>query len=220
LPPAIFDPMWRLFSLLVIYILVFSTAPAAAQDTADFSSAADFIFNTTAFRKGIYRSFKEFQLNDPSEHGNIVVKSRSSAAQIYLLASRNELHIVDSTGQEKKLKDYWGFSDGKTVYIRDNGLNKLQEIGYYCLYEIHVIAPTPVANPNAITFNNAPPPNQKKKVFNILTGQVYDLTLYNLRKYILPQDKELLEIFNTDAQKRDRMEYYIHWFNERNTPVL
>lgn len=212
--------MWRWCSLLVICNLVFSVSPAPAQDTADFSSAADFIFNTSAYKKGIYRSFKEFQLNNPSEQGNIVVKSRSSAAQIYLLASRNELHIVDSTGKEKKVKDYWGFSDGKAVYIRDNGLNKLQEIGYYCLYEIHVIAATPVPNPNAITFNNVPPPNQKKKVFNILTGQVYDLTLYNLRKYILPQDKELLEMFNTDAQKRERMEYYIRWFNERNLPVL
>lgn len=212
--------MWRWCSLLVICNLVFSVSPAPAQDTADFSSAADFIFNTSAYKKGIYRSFKEFQLNNPSEQGNIVVKSRSSAAQIYLLASRNELHIVDSTGQEKKVKDCWGFSDGKAVYIRDNGLNKLQEIGYYCLYEIHVIAATPVPNPNAITFNNVPPPNQKKKVFNILTGQVYDLTLYNLRKYILPQDKELLEMFNTDAQKRERMEYYIRWFNERNRPVL
>lgn len=212
--------MWRWCSLLVTCNLVFSVSPAPAQDTADFSSAADFIFNTSAYKKGIYRSFKEFQLNNPSEQGNIVVKSRSSAAQIYLLASRNELHIVDSTGKEKKVKDYWGFSDGKAVYIRDNGLNKLQEIGYYCLYEIHVIAATPVPNPNAITFNNVPPPNQKKKVFNILTGQVYDLTLYNLRKYILPQDKELLEMFNTDAQKRERMEYYIRWFNERNLPVL
>lgn len=212
--------MWRWCSLLVTCNLVFSVSPAPAQDTADFSSAADFIFNTSAYKKGIYRSFKEFQLNNPSEQGNIVVKSRSSAAQIYLLASRNELHIVDSTGKEKKVKDYWGFSDGKAVYIRDNGLNKLQEIGYYCLYEIHVIAATPVPNPNAITFNNVPPPNQKKKVFNILTGQVYDLTLYNLRKYILPQDKELLEMFNTDAQKRERMEYYIRWFNERNRPVL
>jgi hypothetical protein len=212
--------MWRWFSLLVAFHLVLSILPACAQDTTDFSSAANFIFNTTAYKKGIYRSFSEFQLNNPSEQGSIVIKSRSSAAQIYLLASRNELHIVDSTGQEKKVKDYWGFSDGRSVYIKDNGLNKLQEIGYYCLYEINVIAATPVANPNAITFNNQPPPNRKKKVFNILTGQTYDLTLYNLRKYILPQDKELLEIFNNDGQKRDRMEYYVRWFNERNTPVL
>src|SRR5687768_16357832 len=131
--------MWRWFSLLLVFNLVFSTLPASAQDTDDFSSAADFIFNTTAFRYGIYRSFKVFQINNTSEQGTIVVKSRSSAAQFYLLASRNELHVIDSMGREKKVKDYWGFSDGKAVYIRDNGLNKLQEIGYYCLYEIRAI---------------------------------------------------------------------------------
>jgi hypothetical protein len=210
--------MWRWLLLLILPI--FSILPAFAQDTADFSAVADFIFTTHSYKKGIYKSFREFQMNSPSELGTIVVKNRSSAAQIYLLASRNELHVVDSTGQERKVKDYWGFSDGKAVYIRDNGLNKLQEIGYYCLYEIRTVAPTPVANPNTVTFNNVPPPNRKKKVFNILSGQVYDLTLYNLRKYILPPDKELLEIFNNDAQKRERMEYYIHWFNQRNIPVL
>lgn len=212
--------MWQWLSLLIFSGLLFSAAPASAQDTADFSSDATFIFNTSVYKKGIYRSFREFQLNSPSEQGTIVVKNRSSAAQIYLLASRNELHVIDSTGRERKIKDYWGFSDGNAVYIKDNGLNKLQEIGYYCLYEIRTVAPTPVANPNAITFNNIPPPNRKKKVFNILTGQVYDLTLYNLRKYILSPDKELLEMFNTDAQKREKMEYYLHWFNRRNTPVL
>ncbi len=210
--------MWR--RLLLLIFPVFSILPAPAQDTADFSAVADFIFTTHSYKKGIYKSFREFQMNSPSELGTIVVKNRSSAAQIYLLASRNELHVVDSTGQERKVKDYWGFSDGNAVYIRDNGLNKLQEIGYYCLYEIRTVAPTPVANPNAITFNNVPPPNRKKKIFNILNGQVYDLTLYNLRKYILPPDKELLEVFNNDAQKREKMEYYIHWFNQRNIPVL
>ena len=207
-------------AFLLICSLFISLSCIYAQDTAGIPSGDDFIFSSTHPKRGIYKSFKEFQQNAPSENGNLVVKNRSSAAQIYLLANRNELHVVDSTGQEHKVKDCWGFSDGTNVYIRDNGLNKLEEIGYYCLYEIHAITATPVANPASVTFNAAPPPSVKKKVINIITGQIYDLTLYNLRKYILPQDQTLLDTFNTDAKKRDRMEYYIRWFNERNTPVL
>jgi len=211
--------MCRRFLLIIGCCLLLGAVNAPAQDTADLSTA-DFIFSTRHYKKGIYKTFREFQRNSPSEQGELVIKNRSSAAQIYLLASRNELHVRDSTGQERKVKDYWGFSDGQYVYIRDNGLNRLQEIGYYCLYEIHAVAAMPVANPNAITFNNLPPPNRKKKVVNILTGQIYDLTVYNLRKYILPQDKELLASFLEDRRKRERMEYYLHWFNQRNTPVL
>jgi hypothetical protein len=207
-------------ALLLIGSLFLGISCIYAQDTTAIPSGDDFIFSSTHLKPGIYRSFKEFQQNAPSQNGQVVIRNRSSAAQIYLLASRNELHVIDSTGQEHKVKDCWGYSDGRDVYIRDNGLNKLQEIGYYCLYEIHAIAATPVANPNAITFNTPPPPNEKKKVINIVTGQIYDLTLYNLRKYILPQDKVLLDTFNTDAKKRERLEYYIQWFNARNTPVL
>ena len=209
--------MWRWILILAFYCL-----PVQAQDTADFSTAGDFIFNVDSYKKGVYKTFHEFQLNTPSESGELVVKKRTAAAQAYLLASRNELYIVDSMGREKKVKDFWGFSDGRDIYIRDNGLNRLQEIGYYCLYQLKGVSVAPLnnPNPNAATYRlPQAAPEQKKKVLNILTGQIYDLTVYNLKKYILAPDKEVLSAFNADRQKKDRMEYYIHWFNERNMPV-
>jgi len=212
--------MCRGLFLLFFALQLGCLLPVHAQDTLGISSTPAFIFNIRHFKKGVYRSFREFQQDNPSVSGNLVVKNRSSAAQIYLLANRNELHVVDSAGQEHKVKDYWGFSDGSSVYIRDNGLNKLQQIGYYCLYEIKGIIATPTPIPGSLTFANTPPPAIRKKVLNILTGEVYELSLYNLRKYILPEDKVILQAFNEDERKRERLEYYIQWFNERNTPVL
>jgi hypothetical protein len=184
-----------------------------SQDTAS-------IYDTHLYKKGIYKSYKEFRSNQPSEDGKLVVKDKTPAAQIYLLSSRNQLMIMDSTGHEHKVKKFWGYSDGTAAYIRDNGLNKFDEIGYYCLYQVHAITSAPANRATeGIIFNNTPPATVSKKVLNIVTGDVYDLTLFNLRKYILPQDTALLREFNDDRQNREKLIYYIQKFNQRNNPV-
>lgn len=187
---------------------------ARSQDSA-------FIYNARHYKKGIYKTFREFQANNPSQEGQLVLKNKSVAAQVYLLAARNELHIIDSTGREHKVKDYWGFSDGQAIYIKDNGLNRLQSLGYYCLYRVKAVSSRPSGyNNNGIAFNNTPPASADKKVLNIVTGEVLDLTLYNLRRYLLVSDKDLMAEFNADRNKQQRMEYYIQKFNMRNAPAL
>jgi hypothetical protein len=177
------------------------------------------VYDTHQYKQGIYKNFREFRANNPSVSGTIVVKNKTPAAQIYLLSAPNELRIVDSTGQEQKVKKYWGYSDGTSIYIKDNGLNKLEEIGYYCLYHIRSItSATPNRATEGMVFNNTPPAAADKRVLNLVTGDVYDLTLFNLRRYVLPQDTALLREFNEDKQNRNRLVYYIQKFNKRNTP--
>jgi hypothetical protein len=179
------------------------------------------ITDARQLKKGLYKSFEEFQTNSPSEEGDLVIKNRSSAAQIYLLANRNELVLRDAAGQEHKVKNYWGFCDGKNIYIRDNGLNKIEETGYYCLYALHGIQPSRgYLNQADMTVNSISTPVVLKKVVNVVTGQVLDLSAYNLKKYILPQDSALLDEFRADKEKKDQLEYYIYRFNQRNKPVV
>jgi ABC-type transport system substrate-binding protein len=199
--------------------LVFSMLFSIAVFKEASAQVGTSIYDTHQYKKGIYKSFKEFRANNPSETGTLVVKDKTPAAQIYLMKAPNELFLVDSMGQEKKIKKYWGYSDGTSIYIKDNGLNKLEEIGYYCLYQIHAITSgTPNRATEGIVFNNTPPPTNNKRVLNLATGDVYDLTLFNLRKYILPQDTALLREFHQDAQNRNKLVYYIQKFNRRNTP--
>jgi ABC-type transport system substrate-binding protein len=199
--------------------LVFSMLFSIAVFKGASAQVGTSIYDTHQYKKGIYKSFKEFRANNPSETGTLVVKDKTPAAQIYLMKAPNELFLVDSMGQEKKIKKYWGYSDGTSIYIKDNGLNKLEEIGYYCLYQIHAITSgTPNRATEGIVFNNTPPPTNNKRVLNLATGDVYDLTLFNLRKYILPQDTALLREFHQDAQNRNKLVYYIQKFNRRNTP--
>ena len=172
-------------------------------------------------KKGLYKSFQEFQANSPSEEGDLVIKNRSSAAQIYLLANRNELVLRDGAGQEHKVKNYWGFCDGTNIYIKDNGLNKIEETGYYCIYTLHGIQPSRTyLNQADMTTNGVSTPVALKKVLNVVTGQILELSAYNLKKYILPQDSTLLDEFRADREKRAQLEYYIFRFNQRNKPLM
>ena len=203
--------MWCLWSLLMI-----SFAVSAQQ-----AQHAVLIVDAPQLKKGLYKTFEEFRHNSPSEEGDLVIKNRSSAAQIYLLANRNELVLRDAAGQEHKVKNYWGFCDGKNIFIRDNGLNKLEETGYYCIYTLHGIQPSRgYINQADMTVNSISTPVALKKVLNVVTGQVLDLSAYNLKKYILPQDSTLLEEFRSDKEKKDQLEYYIYRFNQRNKPVI
>lgn len=200
---------------LILFIIILCTG------FVQFTSAqtGTSIYDTRQYNKGIYKNFEEFRTNNPSLTGTITVKSKTPAAQVYLLSAPDELNMVDSTGKERKVKKYWGYSDGTSIFIKDNGLNKLEEIGYYCLYRLHAITSVPYnRSTGGMVFENTPPPAADKKVLNLVTGDVYDLTLYNMRKYILPPDTALLREFNEDKQNKNKLIYYIQKFNQRNIP--
>lgn len=203
-------------SLLCLWSLLWIATAVTAQT----AQHAVLIRNGT-LKKGVYKTFAEFQTNSPSEEGDLLIKNRSTAAQIYLLANRNELVLRDDAGQEHKVKNYWGYCDGINIYIKDNGLNKLETIGYYCVYTLHAIQPSPsYVNQADMTVNSISTPVILRKVLNIVTGEVLELSAYNLRKYILPQDSTLLDEFRADREKKNQLVNYIYRFNERNKPVI
>ncbi|MFY0253035.1 hypothetical protein ACDQ55_03685 [Chitinophaga sp. 30R24] len=179
------------------------------------------ILETQQLKKGLYRTFEEFQTNNPSEQGDLIIKNRSLAAQTYLLAHPNELIFRDESGQEHKVKNFWGYCDGKNIYIHDNGLNRLDATGYYCLYTLHGMQPSRnYINQADMTVNSLSAPMVIHKVVNIVTGKILELSAYNLKKYILPQDNDLLVDFRTAKEKKELLENYICRFNQRNKPFL
>ncbi|QHS61664.1 hypothetical protein [Chitinophaga agri] len=199
-------------------VLLFMFCTAIAHNIS--AQVGNTVYDTRQYKKGVYKTFQEFRANNPSVTGTLVVKNRTPAAQVYLLSAPNELRIIDSTGQEQKVRKFWGYSDGVSIYIKDNGLNKLEEIGYYCLYRINAITSAPANRATeGMVFNNTPPPTADKRVLNLATGDVYDLTLFNMRRYILPNDTALLREFNDDKQNKNKLVYYIQKFNQRNTPT-
>ncbi|WP_343667337.1 hypothetical protein [Chitinophaga sp.] len=198
---------------IFIFLLVLGATHTA------FAQIGHTIYDTHNYKKGIYKSFEEFRNNEPSETGNIVIKGKTTAAQVYLMSAPTELIAIDSTGKEHKIKKYWGYCDGTNLYVRDNGLQKIEEVGYYCLYQVRAISSaTPNRATDGMVFSNTPPAAVNKKVINLVTGNFYDLTLYNMKKFILPQDTALTREFYQDPKNKERLVYYIQKFNQRNTP--
>lgn len=202
--------------LLFTWCIVWINCAVLAQQP----SPSPLIIFTSSYQPGLYRTFREFQTNAPSQTGNLVIKDRSSAAQMYLLADKNQLILRDETG-EHKVKDYWGYCDGRNLYVRDNGLNRILETGYYCIYAQQRMQPSGrMYNPADMTVAPVNQSVQLYKVINITTGEILELTAYNLKKYILPQDPELLDEFRADREKKDKLLWYIRRFNQRNRPVI
>jgi hypothetical protein len=78
------------------------------------------IYNTTAFKKGFYKSYEEYINNAPSIVYDFTVKVKtcreSDSAAICV-----DYTLVDDN---QKTGSIWGFCDGKNVYIRlSTGLN-------------------------------------------------------------------------------------------------
>ncbi|WP_160712103.1 hypothetical protein [Chitinophaga solisilvae] len=201
---------------LYCWCLLWPVLSAAAQERS-----TDVIIYTASPKKGLYRTFTEFQQNNPAEQGDFLIRNKSTAAQIYLLANRNELVLRDAAGQEHKVKKFWGYCDGRNIYIHDNGLNLISQLGYYCVYELQGVQPSRgIYNPADMTVNAINTPVRLKKVINIVTGEILELSWYNLKKYILPQDSALFGEFRADKSKREQLESYIYRFNQRNKPFM
>ncbi|MBV8254677.1 MAG: hypothetical protein JO154_18900 [Chitinophaga sp.] len=205
---------------LCLLCIVLLSLGASAQEKSNDVNPNDLIIYAQTFKRGLYKTFRDFQTNNPSEDGDLAIKDRSNAAQMYLLASKNELVLRDGSG-EHKVKDYWGYCDGINIYVRDNGLNKILETGYYCIYRQQGLQSSRnYYNSADMTVAALRTPVQLIKVINILTGEIFELSAYNLRKYILPQDEQLLEEFRSDKEKKDKLLWYIRRFNQRNKPSV
>lgn len=66
------------------------------------------ILRDTMLRKGVYRTFAEFQANKPFH----------SEFFVYFDKTNDWLDLVDSTGKETMVRDMWGYCDGSRVFIK------------------------------------------------------------------------------------------------------
>ena len=77
------------------------------------------ILGTDSLVKGIYRSFKEFQDNNPSIRSDFLsVYSKNEVKEVCGDMSVTCLHILDRDGTLKPFTRYhWGLCDGRHVFI-------------------------------------------------------------------------------------------------------
>lgn len=79
------------------------------------------IMNTTSYVAGVYLSLDEFRNNRPGITSGYEIKERSSFDKFMAGGGSYVPVMTIAEGKDKPMKDAWGFSDGKILYMNVNG---------------------------------------------------------------------------------------------------
>ncbi len=190
-------------SLLIVLLLTCFHLAKSQVIIDSLKSKEDYIINTTAYKKGIYRTFKEFKYNAPSIEAEFTFND-------------NKLWLLDNGEKGDKFKNdaYWGFCDGEKIYIRWNKNYELLEKGRYCFFvakEVNIIPVVSSGIPIPV-----PIPDKDALIINFNNGKVFELTKKLFRDILELEDPELLEEFNNETGKGKKLLEYVVRYNERN----
>jgi hypothetical protein len=185
----------------VCWVLLIFSIPTFGQVALD----STYIIYTRHYQKGIYKTFREFQVNQPS-----VAK--------FFFNGKN-LWAPDKNGNNVKVKkrDVWGFSDGINVYVRRNKYSPLLLVGRYSYFIekgtriMFAYGFTPFA------LIPIPMPYRDKLVLDFNTGQMALLTKSTLRQILRQEDPELLSQFEAEKHKGKKVEEYLIRYNKRTS---
>jgi hypothetical protein len=205
---------------ILILALLLSGSCGVMYSQGDTLKKADSCLNnileTKVLRKGFYRTMNEFQTNSPSFKPNFSTFKYDQSAEYYLTTKRNMLVLIDRKGKKTYLEDpIWGFCDGEKVYFKDavSEFNDIILIGHYCIFSKSLFGSNGYYDPGKYgdCFSYLP-----DFTLNILTRQTMELTVANIKKFILVDDPELLEQFNKENMQKSVMFQYIKKYNERH----
>lgn len=162
---------------------------------------AIYLQNQTLFKPGIYNNFDEMKYNNPSTPLEHKILSRS----VKIGGTSLIFYQLKSNRKISTSRNYYGFSDGKNIFIRQKesaGLKsefvKIDIFGNYGLFEdISVVATGTVAIP-FLTHN----------ILDMNTGNIKRLDRKYVRDFIA-DDKELLEAFDNESNKATKLREYV-----------
>ncbi len=201
----------KTMSRLLLCFLLAGQIDTLAQVASDSLKNRDnYIINTTAYKKGIYKTFDEFKYNNPS------------GLDDFKFDGKNILVSDGKTGRLKKLKkrEVWGFSDGSKIFVSWNKYNEILETGRYCYFKERG---TRIAfGISAFPFMILPIPYPYKDeiIINYNTGKPFVLSKRLLKKILTSDDPELLKEFKNETSKRRKLFDYIVKYNDRNVSKI
>ena len=163
---------------------------------------AIYLQNVTLFKPGVYNTFEEMKYNNPSAPIDHKILSRTiKVGGTQIIYYKLELNNKKATAKEK----YYGFSDGKSIYIRQKegaGLTrefvKIDHYGKYGLFEDVAYVYTGTVSVPFVTHN----------ILDMNTGTITRIDKKYVRE-LLAVDPELLESFNNESRKDTKLREYI-----------
>lgn len=176
------------------------------------------IISDTTYKAGIYRTFKEFQNNNPSIDFSYVISTKNRGYR-FLNESAQVTYsrIVIDKKSGKSIGKVFGFCDGKNVYINESlprlgpktEFSKIECFGNYCYFE-DIIRKTIYAG-TVVTSSCS----LDEKIININTGEIIHLSKKTLRE-LIGDDSELPDEFDNESQKNKKLkEYFIKYMEKQ-----
>ena len=158
----------------------------------------DKIYNSTEFKRGIYKTYDEFINNAPSITNEFTVKNKSTVRG----GSPFDFEIKDGT----KVGKVFGFCDGKDVYmkgLRMGGFCKVDYVGRYSFfnYETHGVGLAAMAVPGHLVIVDD-------------SGEYQDGTANYVSKFIRSKNPSLADEFDKLDDRKSKREEYLIKLNE------
>ncbi|MCR6637911.1 MAG: hypothetical protein NVV82_02655 [Sporocytophaga sp.] len=181
----------KLFSITFCTLLMYINALGQAP-----------IFKDSSKVEGLYLSFSEFKNNKPSIKCKVRAKESKTIHGFFESYVQYKMRIEDST--DVKMKQIWGFCDGKDVYKAeglsfskyDHIFNKLELLGKYSYF--NTVSTSYLHNPGGAgsTVNRLTP-----YVLNINNGLEYELNRESIEE-ILKRDEQLFAEYKADKGRK------------------
>ncbi|MBQ4820975.1 hypothetical protein [Aquimarina sp. MMG016] len=189
------------------------------------------IIKDSILKKGIYKNYDEFKTNTPSIPFSYEINSKKrSRIRLGSIEKTTYYRIKIDRKKSKKIGSVFGFCDGKNIYIKylhpfsanptkflaklssKTEFRKIERIGKYAYFEnISIDNSTGiVAGPNFNTF--------ERKLLDIEDGEIIRLAKQNVKR-IIADDKELLESFKNESNKKKKIKEYIKKYIQRNGSI-
>jgi hypothetical protein len=169
------------------------------------------INNSIYIDKGIFKTFDDFKYNNPYSDLNFKI----CAAKIF--SDRDYVLEYYDTEKEKWKRyeeSFWGYCDGSKIFF-SRDFYELIELGPYCIFEKEINSTYYIQFGQGSPYSRFENHMYLHYVFDIHTGDRNILTKKLLRE-ILQADKELLEKFKNEKQKKEKLVSYIRRYNRRN----
>lgn len=162
-------------------------------------------------KRGIYRSFEEFQQNLPSYTDSFYIRENPFSGKAELWDPNCEKDIPKIKGK------IWGYSTGMEVFVKNKEYYRMLHFGAYCVYTVNKTKTHADLSIGDVNFEGSDYLYTATYIIEYSTGVSKKLKRSTLNKYILSKDPYLWELFENDERYPIPLIEYVVKYNEKHS---
>jgi hypothetical protein len=200
----------KIFSSLIILAFLFVNSKGQMTPIENNTINLE-ILKVDSLKKGIYKSLKDFQSNNPSILTDFKFGDKKGPLKYMPNTQLKKLFIyIDSNNQYIRYQEkHWGISDGKNAYILVHG--KYLKVSLKGKYSIFIDITRSFSD--VVSFNSFKIVD-KEYLLNTTNGEKILLNKRNLGKLLQIEDTSLYNEFIKDKYKKFTLNIYVDRLNK------